>query len=96
MKYEKWNGEGLGELKTEEEVRKHFKMNPDDVAYIVRDDDGNIMYFQYHAPHIAGLIKMKENTWKQYAQDHVAKIQDRITAIEKAKADGTYNLEHVI
>lgn len=80
MKYRKWQGEPLGELKTEEEVRRHFGMGPDDVAYIIEDDNGNIMYFQHHAPFVQGIQRMKEGNWEEHARAHLERIQNRPAA----------------
>ena len=91
MKYEKWNGEPIGNLKTEEEVRRHFGMGPDDVAYIIRDDKGNIVYFQHHIPFIQGIVRMTEDNWEEHAKKHVARITKRLATIEKAKVEGTLN-----
>jgi len=91
LKYEKWDGTPLPPFKTEEETRAHFGMGPDDVAYIIRDDSGNIIYFQHHVPFVQGIERMKETNWEEIAKMHLNRINKRLAAIEKAKAEGTFN-----
>jgi len=90
MKYRKWQGEPLGSLRTEQAVREHFGMGPDDVAYIIEDDEGRPVVFQYHAPFVGGRRPMRGDDWEDWAKQHLGRIQQRLEAIQKAKEQGTF------
>jgi len=77
--YKKWEGEPLGKLRSEMEVRKHFGMGKDDVAYMIFID-GKLTIFQYHRPFQGGMTPMKEDDWEKYAKEHVERLKSRIPA----------------
>ena len=77
--YKKWEGEPLGQLRSEAEVRRHYKMTSDDVAYFLYLD-GRQMYFQYCNP--SGHEPMTEANWETIAQDQVQKKARMLTEQE--------------
>ena len=91
-RYEKWDGKsGVGKLKTAEEVRRHFKMSDENVAYKVIDSEtGRMAYFQYRAP---DGEYMTEETWEAKAQAHVERMIDERKRIELAQKTQTDKVE---
>jgi len=82
VQYRKWEGTPLGQLRTEAEVREHFGMGPDNVAYEVLVD-GRRAYFQYCDPDGSLLTeadweesakKLCERVVRQLARDEISRI----------------------
>ena len=55
-----WEGEPLGSLRTEEEIRNHFGMGPEDKAFMIIID-GRVSIFQPFVPGVPGKVPLTED-----------------------------------
>lgn len=68
-----WAGESLGIFTTEQEVRDHFNLGPDDKAYFGYID-GKLVYFQYHAPFEGGMRRLNKDNIDEIMASHKARL----------------------
>lgn len=71
--FKEWQGESLGKLLSEYEVRSHFNLGPDDKAYLGYIDD-KLVYFQYHAPFEGGIRKLNTENISGIMAGHKARL----------------------
>ena len=76
IEFARWDGRSLGSLKTEAEVREHFGLDPDDLAYMVFVD-GQLRIFQYCVPFVAGIEKITEDNIESVIVVHRTRLEER-------------------
>ena len=79
-----WEGEPIGSLSTEAQVREHFNLSLDDKAYRGYID-GKPVYFQYHQPFVAGMVKLNASNIVQIMSGHKSRLVERAVGSEVAR-----------
>lgn len=78
FEFREWQGESLGSLRSEQEVRAHFNLSPDDKAYLGYID-GRLVYFQYHVPFEGGMERLTPGNIQSTMDKHKARLVQRST-----------------